>query len=125
LQPGPEDGKDVRVYSYTYRNWDNANWGALPGLEVGYKGKDCIDRIYIKFDLSSLPRDREIAKAMLSLYNTKQEGEGVDYAVYRVTEPWAEGEGTYHSGEVEPTAPEPWITWRTGMKGAGQTTEWC
>ena len=93
---------DGDVYAYSYRNWNWANWGRYANMGAGWNPTGGEKRAYLKFDLpASLGTSR---RAVLKLYQTHRAGSVHTLGVYRVTSPWNEGTGTYHSGQVEPTA---------------------
>lgn len=94
LQPGPDEGKDAKVFSLSpSNNYGNDQdfiaaawtWDGTPGLL----------RSYLQFDLSSIPEEAGIISAKLSLfYNDEstsngQEGENAAY-LRRVIEDWDE-----------------------------------
>ncbi len=103
--------KDVDVYEYSYRNWDNANWSRWGSMSIA-SGNGTRRRVYLKFDVGELQaRAGNLNKVELVLHGNLSTGEKVQVNVYRVTEGFNVGTGTYHSGEVEPTAPVGQITW--------------
>ena len=102
------DLKDARVYEYSYLNWDNANWGGWEFLAL----KSNVDgipntrgRIYIWFDAKAIPNIYKTNRFLLRLVHWPTEQDGnISANVYRITEPWEAGEGTYHPGQQEPDA---------------------
>lgn len=104
---------DAQVYAYDYRNWDEANMGKYDQISAGWNPTGGEKRAYIKYDLSSIGSS-EISKAILKLFllsNTGAEGDTLDLGIYRVNEIWDEGNGTYHSGEVEKSAEPGELSW--------------
>ncbi|MCD6574874.1 DNRLRE domain-containing protein, partial [Candidatus Aerophobetes bacterium] len=99
---------DSHVFAYSYRNWNNANWGRWEIIGAGWQIPGGEKRAYLKFDLPKV----SCKKATLKLYLYNIGGSNsVALGVYRVVEPWSEGTGTYHSGQVEKRAEEGEITW--------------
>ncbi|MCJ7444816.1 MAG: DNRLRE domain-containing protein [Methanotrichaceae archaeon] len=100
--------KDARVYEYPYLNWNNANWGAWDylALKSEVNGiQDTAGRIYIWFDpalLGELSQDQSVYLQLVH-WPTEQVG-NITADIFRVTEPWVEGNGTYHPGMDEPDA---------------------
>ena len=118
LLPGPEVGKPARrnpiadayVYAYAYRNWNKANWGAYR-LMAGWHPTGGKSRAFLKFDLSGVAQKR-FTRAKLRLYLNHAAGTPIlKLGVHRVTSPWKEGQGTYHSGKVEKPAGPGEISW--------------
>ena len=99
---------DSHVFAYSYRNWNNANWGKWGIIGAGWQVPGGEKRAYLKFDLPKVPVKRAILK--LYLYNIGGSNTAT-LGVYRVLEPWNEGTDTYHPGKVERTAKEGEITW--------------
>jgi len=99
---------DSHVFAYSYRNWNNANWGKWGIIGAGWQVPGGEKRAYLKFDLPAVPVKRAILK--LYLYNIGGSNTAT-LGVYRVLEPWNEGTDTYHPGKVERTAKEGEITW--------------
>lgn len=102
---------DSYVYAYNYRNWNRCNWGAYEKLGAGYSPVGGYTRAYLKFDVSQLkiPAGKRVK---LRLYhNHTAGGHTTSLGVYRLTSPWKEGQGTYHSGVVEQTANPGEISW--------------
>ena len=112
--------EDVWVYEYDYRNWDYANFGGDPSLSVranvsGIAGTRA--RSYIQFDDTAigfspdLPLSPDaVVKAELVLSVVPLSGNAY-VEVHRVLGHWVEGDGVYHSGETEPSAPAGVISW--------------
>jgi len=100
--------KDARVYEYSYLNWNNANWGAWDYLALKSKVNGISNtngRIYIWFDpslLGNLSQDKGVFLQLMH-WPTEQDG-NITADIFRVTERWEEGNGTYHSGDNEPDA---------------------
>ena len=100
--------EDARVYEYSYLNWDNANWGGWDFLAL----KSNVDgipntrgRIYAWFDVTAIPSKYQTYRFLLRLVHWPTEQYGNTTAnVYRITEPWEAGNGTYHPGQQEPDA---------------------
>lgn len=106
---------DADVYEYAYRNWSNSNTGAWSGMSLGTNvtGKPSTRRrVYVRFDIDPL-RSRIAAgeRITLDLSYSLSEGSAALVNVYRVAEDWIEGEGLYHSGQVEPDASGGAISW--------------
>jgi hypothetical protein len=118
--------KDVDVYEYSYMNWNNANWGAAPNATLSsYAGglPDTRRRIYIGFDtkaLAALVPDPGKVELQLSHWPYNQVG-SISVKVFRVLEPWEEGEGLYRSGENDPGAPPGMISWSGQPRWDGET----
>jgi hypothetical protein len=107
--------KDVDVYEYSYRNWNNANTGAWGGMSIGTNINGMAGtrrRAFFWFDVDAV---RAIAgnptEVKLQLSYSMPEGNAASVNVFRVMEPWKEGDGMYHSGQVEPNAPPGVICW--------------
>lgn len=108
--------QDVDVYQYRYRNWQNANWGQWGSISIGSLVQNIPDtrrRILIWFDPSVLTeRVPHIERVEFCM---KTQGLRTDpdnpIRLFRVTEPWNEGLGTYHTGQVEPNAPANMTNW--------------
>jgi len=100
--------KDARVYEYPYLNWNNANWGAWDYLALKSQVDGISDtrgRIYIWFDpalLGNISQDQSLHLQLVH-WPTEQEG-NMTANIFPVTEPWEEGNGTYHPGQNEPDA---------------------
>jgi uncharacterized protein (DUF2141 family) len=99
---------DGEVYAYSYRNWNWANWGQWPNMGAGWHPTGGEKRAYLRFDV---PTGLGISRAVLKLYQTHRWGPVHTLGVYRVTSPWDEGTGTYHSGKVEETAASGELCW--------------
>jgi len=92
LQPNATDGKDGNVND-TPRN-KQKNYGTCEYMECGRFDDEHINRAYIEFDLTSLPVGVEIDNAIFSVYQSGYWGQDAvpsDYAIYKVTETWNEG----------------------------------
>ena len=88
IQPGPDDGKDAGIESYSPNN----NSGDSPALEIGHTNllPKTEDRFLIKFDI---PFDLEIVSASLFLYGWYSSNDLVSPTVVdvkRITESWDE-----------------------------------
>lgn len=102
---------DAYVYAYSYRNWNQSNWGAYVSLSSGWNPTGGETRTYIRFDLSGIDPGR-FGRATLRLYHSNTGGDNfLSLGVHRVTGTWGEGTGTYHSGETERTAAAGEISW--------------
>ena len=97
---------DNHVYAYSYRNWNNANWGVYVSLGAGWHPLGGEKRSYFRFDL---PEISPVSRAILRLYHYHTAGTGtLSLCVHRVTSPWKEGRGNYPS----PAEPRPGdLTW--------------
>jgi len=102
---------DAYVYAYKYRNWNRSNRGKYDQLMAGWHPAGGESRAYIRFDLSGV-NAAAVRRAVLRLYYFQTSGgTGVKLGIYRVTSPWGEGSDTYHSGQIEKTAPPGSISW--------------
>ena len=102
---------DAYVYAYAYRNWNQSNRGKYEQLVAGWHPTGGESRIYIRFDLDGV-RPSSVHHAILRLYHTGTYGNnGIKLGVYRVTDPWVEGQDTYHPGQVEKTADQGVLSW--------------
>jgi hypothetical protein len=120
IRPNEIDFKDVDVYQYTYRNWDNANWSAWGSLSVA-SGANTNRRIYIQFDVDKLKSKAGNLDKVELVLNNDSSTRPANINIYRVTERWNAGSGTYHSGETEPTALSGEITWNNQPKWDSST----
>ena len=68
FQPGPDDGKDVRVHSM-YPDQNNATDKAFRASAWTIQGTPMVERTFVDFDLSIIPEGAEIISAFLSLYS--------------------------------------------------------
>ncbi len=107
--------QDADVYEYTYRNWNNANWGQSGSMALGSNVtgvQNTRRRIYLQFDHFALASAVQSGQRILvQLSGDRRDGGTAAAEIYRVTTPWSEGQGTYQSGRVEPTAPPGAVTW--------------
>jgi len=124
LHPAAVNLKDARVYQYAYLNWNNANWGGWDYLALKSKVNGISDtngRIYIWFDpalLGNISQDQDVYLQLVH-WPTEQEG-NMTANIFPVTEPWQEGNGTYHPGQNEPDAAGT-ISWSTQPAWEGET----
>lgn len=97
LQPNGELGKDAYVHSYL----NDENLGVWPEMLAGawtHNGDTADYRSYIDFDLSQLPEGSEIKSAKLSLYASRNSGNGThstqsgsnESILQKVTSSWEE-----------------------------------
>ncbi|MBN2134492.1 MAG: DNRLRE domain-containing protein [Acidobacteria bacterium] len=111
LKPEDVEFKDVDVYEYSYRNWDNANWAQWSTLGV-YSSRGTRRRTYISFDVNKLKaKTSNLNKVELVFQGYVTTGSKAKINIYRIKEAWNAGTGTYHSGQVEPNARAGEITW--------------
>jgi len=104
---------DSHVYEYSYRNWNNSNWGKYHILGSGWNPTGGEKRTYIKFDVSQI-KANDFEQAYLRLYHYHTSGNNNDFSlsIHAVTEDWNEGNDTYHSGQNEKTANFGEISWK-------------
>ena len=80
------------------------NMGAHTHVPVGTANNERLNRGLFEFDLSSIPAGVTINTARFDFEVTLQGGSngqaGVDFGLYRVTNPWDEGTGTSNIGEA-------------------------
>jgi len=116
LQPGPTEGKDTRVFDYTYGTTDNdnTNFGADSLMWVGsntWRG-GYHNRTFLTFDLSSIPATNTVLSAKLDLYLDYMEHRNLSDTVYvrRLTNDWTEGTGGIvpDPGAYDPNVPATW-----------------
>jgi hypothetical protein len=111
FKPADLDLKDVDVYEYAYRNWPNANWAKWTSIAIKSR-RGTRRRVYIWFDTNKLKaKSGRLDKVELVLQGYLNTGNKTKINIYRVTKEWNAGTGTYHSGQVEPTARNSEITW--------------
>ena len=102
---------DSYVYAYSYRNWNEANFGQSELLSVGWHSTGGEKRVYLKFDLSNISAD-DLLNAQLKLFVNNTVGKNkLIMGVYNVLESWEEGFGTLHSGQPEAIDSSGAITW--------------
>lgn len=115
---------DAHVYEYSYRNWNNANWGGAPMTNIS-SHVDHIDgtraRVYIMFDLDMFGSEVDMVQKVDLFLSVGASQIGLTTAaVHRVKQSWQEGDGTYHSGVVEQTAQAGTISWENQPEFDGQ-----
>jgi len=101
LQPGPSEGKDVRVWTLEpTNNFANHKYTKLNAWTWG--GEFGIERSFIEFDLHEIPPGVEIETALLSLYyhhlsgSPEQTHQGANsFLIQRTTSDWLENEVTW------------------------------
>ena len=83
--------------SHVYKNNPDNNYGSSSTLFID--DSDLIMRIYIRFDLSSIPSNAQIIYAKLSIYrsDTGSNPTGKTVKIYRVTEDWNESDITWNN----------------------------
>jgi hypothetical protein len=94
LQPGPADGKDLRLCSVT--GYSSASGTELPVDAWTYQGTAGKDHSFIDFDLSSIPAGSVITSAQLFLYGATDLPSGGhsilsgsnEWMIQRVTSGW-------------------------------------
>lgn len=99
---------DGDVYEYSYRNWNNTNWGAHTGMGAGWNPIGGSRRIYIHFDLTDVTT---VSKATLTFPQLSVTNAALEYGIFRITSQWDEGVGVYNSGEVEEDAALSELSW--------------
>jgi hypothetical protein len=100
---------DSHVYAYSWKDWNAANWGKYEVLGAGWHPTGGEKRTFIKFDLAGVDLDR-VTSAKLRLYRYHLSGNGAKpLGVYRVTEPWTEGRGTYKPASMALPGEITWI----------------
>lgn len=104
LQPGPEEGKDAKIWSVEH----NVNFGDFTEVRImawTWDGESGIERTLMEFDLSQIPQNAEICYAHLSLfanstassqYNSSLSGPNISL-IRRVISPWEEDLVTWDS----------------------------
>jgi len=86
---------DTHVYAYAWQGWNAANWGKYEVLGAGWNPTGGEKRAFLRFDLSKVDLNK-VRSAKLRLYHYHTAGNGAKpLGIYRVTEPWTEGRGTY------------------------------
>ncbi|MCW8795907.1 MAG: DNRLRE domain-containing protein [Chlorobium sp.] len=86
---------DSHVYAYAYLNWNKADWGKYSVLGAGYHPTGGEKRTYLKFNLKGISSG-SFKKAVLRLYHYHTGGRpDLTLGVYRVLQPWDEGNGLY------------------------------
>jgi len=108
--------RDADVYEFSYRNWNNADWGASGSVAIGSNVTGITAtrrRIYYSFSQLMLPRAATPgSRIALQITGGGSPSEGtVKAQVYRVASPWQAGNGTYHSGQTEQSAAPGIIRW--------------
>ena len=102
---------DSYVYSYAYRNWNDANFGRHDVITTGWHSTGGEKRTYLKFDLPNVETGM-VENAKLKLYHCKSIGKNTSRInIYKVLEDWIEGEGVFHEGKSEPSDSSGVITW--------------
>lgn len=102
---------DSYVYAYSYRNWNEANFGQSELLSVGWHSTGGEKRSYLKFDLPNISAD-DLISAQLKLFIKETVGNrSLNFGVHNVLESWEEGFGTFHSGQSEPIDSSGAIIW--------------
>lgn len=102
---------DSYVYSYSYRNWNKANFGQSELLSVGWHATGGEKRGYLKFDIPNISAD-DLMSAQLKLFIKETIGNrSLNFGVYNILESWEEGFGTFHSGQSEPIDSSGAIIW--------------
>jgi len=115
------DFKDVDVYEYAYRNWDNANFARWGSMSIS-SGMGTRRRVYIWFDVNALKAESgDLDRVELVLSASLAAGSQVKINVHRVTSQWNPGNGTYHSGSDEPNAAPGQISWNNQPAWDAQT----
>lgn len=67
LRPDSETGKDAQVLSYNPEN-NYGDWESLVAYTWTYNSELAVKRIFIEFNLDTIPENAEIISALLSLY---------------------------------------------------------
>jgi hypothetical protein len=90
-----EPAADTHVYAYSWQDWNVSNWGRYDVLGAGWNPIGGEKRSLLSFDLSGIdPRD--VISAKLRLYHYHTAGDASQpLGVFRLTQPWQEGRGTY------------------------------
>lgn len=102
---------DAGVYAYAYRNWNRANNGKDGTMGAGWHPLGGEKRAYLRFDIIGVT-PAQVQRAVLRLYHDQTGGGvGLRLGVHKVTSPWEEGTGTYHSGYTEPSANAGELSW--------------
>lgn len=120
LQPGPAEGKDALVSSL----FPDTAYGNGEVIDVGNNSVATV-RIFIEFDLSSIPENAVVVNADLWLYqySTPYEEEDFEVGLHKVTNAWDEDTLTWnlqppYSTEVETSktlivGEKVWTVWDT------------
>ncbi len=118
IQPGPTDGKDALVSTYS----PNTNYGNGVIIDVG-NNDVAILRTFLEFDLDahnySVPVDAVVvdAELWLDLYSTPYEEEDIEVTLHRVMTKWEEDTITWNSQPDYSTEAEASQTLFVGEKG--------
>lgn len=99
---------DGDVYEYSYRNWNNTNWGAHTGMGAGWNPTGGSRRMYIRFDFTNVTT---VSQAVLTFPQLPVTNTALEYGVFLITSQWEEGEGIYNAGEVEENAAPGELSW--------------
>ncbi|HNX67702.1 MAG TPA: DNRLRE domain-containing protein, partial [Bacteroidales bacterium] len=109
LQPGGEEGIDAFIEAWPYENYSNTNWSSYKGFAAAAwtaGGIQTTARSLLKFDLKSIPAQKRIRRATLSLYSVSLPyiGEGHsslsgpnDFIINRVISEWDEKKVTWNT----------------------------
>ena len=104
---------DSYVYAYSYRNWNDANFGKHSFTSTGWHSTGGEKRTYIKFDTPNIDYEK-LDKAVLKIYHHNTIGKNIHtIGVHQVLENWEEGLGTFHPEQSEPIDSSGVITWNS------------
>lgn len=102
---------DSYVYAYSYRNWNDANFGKQDIITSGWHSTGGEKRTYLKFDLPNINFET-LDKATLKLYHNNTIGNNSTIInIYQLLEDWNEGAGIIHEGLTEPVDSSGVVTW--------------
>lgn len=100
---------DSHVYAYSYRGWNQANWGKYEILGAGWNPTGGEKRTYLKFDVSDIDK-ASFKKATLKLHHYHSAGsDRVELGIYTIRSPWNEGNGTYKPSNVAAPGEISWV----------------